>query len=213
VDFTIEQHLADAIAILDLFEQEKSWAIGHSWGAHLALHLAVAHPERLYGIVCIDPVAANEAVLPEFRENLRAQLTGEERARVEEIEEHEADGTVTEEELLEKLRILWPAYFFDKSKVPPTPIDHLGIEASIEANRSMLQHFEARTLKRGVGKIAMPALFVHGIQDPLPLRASLQTAKRIPGARVARVANCGHLPWLEQPGFVNRYIRGLIATL
>jgi len=211
--YTIEQHVADAVAILDLFEQEKTWAIGHSWGGHLALHLAVAHPERLYGIVCIDPLAANEAVLPELRENLRAQLTGEEIARIDEIERHEAEGTATEDELLESLRIVWAAYFFDKTKVTPCPIAHVGVEASIEADTSMMKHFAARTLKKGVRKIAMPALFVHGIQDPLPLRASLQTAKRIPGARVARVANCGHYPWLEQPGFVNRYIRGLIATL
>ena len=59
----------------------------------------------------------------------------------------------------------------------------------------------------------MPALFAHGIEDPLPIRASLATAKLIPGARVARIPNCGHFPWLEQPGFLNRSLRGLIATL
>ena len=67
--YTVESHVADAIAILDLFGQEKAWAVGHSWGGHLALHLAVAHPERLYGIACIDPLGASDNVLAEFDEN------------------------------------------------------------------------------------------------------------------------------------------------
>ncbi len=59
----------------------------------------------------------------------------------------------------------------------------------------------------------LPALFVHGVQDPLPLRASLETAKLIRGAKVARVPRCGHFPWLEQPGFTGRLVRGLFAQL
>ena len=57
--YTVEAHMADALAILDAFGLEQAWAIGHSWGGHLALHLAVAHPERLYGIVCVDPLGAS----------------------------------------------------------------------------------------------------------------------------------------------------------
>ena len=55
--FTIESHMADAIAVLDFLEIERAWAIGHSWGGHLALHLAVAHPDRLLGVLCIGPLA------------------------------------------------------------------------------------------------------------------------------------------------------------
>jgi proline iminopeptidase len=211
--FTIEAHMADALAVLDLFGQERAWAIGHSWGGHLALHLAVAHPERLYGIVCIDPLGASDDVFPEFHEALLRDLDDERRARVAEIDAHAEDGTVTEDELVEKMRILWPAYFVDRENAPPCPFEHHGVECSAETNASIMEHFEARTLKRGLRKVSMPVLFAHGIDDPLPLRASLETAKRIPGARVARIPRCGHFPWLEQPGFLNRSLRGLIATL
>ena len=36
--------------MLDAFGIERAWAIGHSWGGHLALHLLVTHPERLHGV-------------------------------------------------------------------------------------------------------------------------------------------------------------------
>ena len=68
--YTVESHMADALAVLDALGLEKAWAIGHSWGGHLALHLAVAHPERLYGVVCINTLGASLDVLPEFEEAL-----------------------------------------------------------------------------------------------------------------------------------------------
>src|SRR5206468_16741 len=42
--FTVEQHVADAVAVLDELGVDRAVALGHSWGGHLALHLAVAHP-------------------------------------------------------------------------------------------------------------------------------------------------------------------------
>jgi proline iminopeptidase len=49
--YSVESHMNDALAVLDTFGLERVWAIGQSWGGQLALHLAVAHPERLYGVV------------------------------------------------------------------------------------------------------------------------------------------------------------------
>ncbi|MBI4172546.1 MAG: alpha/beta hydrolase [Actinobacteria bacterium] len=40
--YSIESHMADALAVLDRFGVDRAWAIGHSWGGHLALHLLVA---------------------------------------------------------------------------------------------------------------------------------------------------------------------------
>ncbi len=42
--YSIESHMSDAIAVLDHFQLDKAWAVGHSWGGHLALHLLISHP-------------------------------------------------------------------------------------------------------------------------------------------------------------------------
>ncbi len=84
--YSVETHMADALAVLDAFGLEQAWAIGHSWGGHLALHLAVAHPERLYGVVCIDTLGASATVIPEFQENLLRALSEAERARAKELD-------------------------------------------------------------------------------------------------------------------------------
>jgi len=211
--YSIETHMADALAVLDAFEQEKAWAIGHSWGGHLALHLAVAHPHRLYGVVCIDTLGASDDVLAEYMENLVARLTPEERSRVEEIEARSEEGAATAEEELEQSKLLWPVKFSDPAKAPSYPYEHVGLVCSTDTFASIKEHFEQGTLADGLPKVELPVLFAHGIDDPLPVRASLETAKLIPRARVARIPRCGHFPWLEQPGFLNRALRGLFTQL
>ena len=79
--YSVERHVADALAVLDAFELERAWAIGHSWGGHLALHLLVAHPERLLGVLCIDPLGADPTIFGEYEANLARGLTEEQIAR------------------------------------------------------------------------------------------------------------------------------------
>src|SRR5262245_31944648 len=56
--YAIEAHVADALAVLDALDIERAWVIGHSWGGHLAMHLAAARPDRVLGLVAIDTLGA-----------------------------------------------------------------------------------------------------------------------------------------------------------
>jgi proline iminopeptidase len=209
--YTIEQHLADAVAVLDHFGVERAWAIGHSWGGHLALHLLVAHPERLLGALCIDPLGADPGAFPEHDANLRRGLTERERARVDEIERKRRDGAVTEAELVERLTLVWPQYFTHPEAASPPPA-RVGVEASIGANRSLAEHFERRTLAEGLAKVRLPVRFVHGEQDAMPVRATVATAALAPDALVEIVPDCGHFPWLEQPARFRAAVESLLGT-
>jgi proline iminopeptidase len=210
--YTVESHMSDALTVIDAFGLEQAWAIGHSWGGHLALHLAVAHPERLHGVVCINPLGASNDVLPEFRANLRRDLSGEQVGRLDELDAI-PDDEATEADALEFLGIIWPNYFFEPATAPPMPIKNYGVECSNGTFASMQEHFEAGTLQKGLPKVKLPVLFVHGINDPLPISTSLEARKLVRGSKVARIPRCGHLPWLEQPGFTPRAIRGLFAQM
>src|SRR6202041_2946395 len=59
--FDIDQHVADAIAVLDATGADRAYVVGHSWGGHLAMHLAVRHPGRVAGLVIVDPLGAGPA--------------------------------------------------------------------------------------------------------------------------------------------------------
>ena len=89
---------------------------------------------------------------------------------------------------------------------------HVGVQASIETNRSLAMHFERRTLAaRPRRRSGCRLLFVHGEDDPMPARSSTATAALIPDARVELIPGCGHFPWIEQPAAFRAAVGRLLA--
>jgi proline iminopeptidase len=210
--YTIEAHMADALRVLDHVELERAWAIGHSWGGHLALHLAVAHSDRLLGVLLVNPLGADSGVFDEFGANLTRNLTDTQRARLVEIEDRRREGVVTEDELVERFATIWPEFFLRRKDVSPPP-ERIGVQASIETNVSIAEHFERGTLAGGLPHVQLPALFVHGEDDPLPLRWTVATADLIPGAQLETISDCGHFPWIEQPATFRDAVETLVARV
>jgi pimeloyl-ACP methyl ester carboxylesterase len=208
--YTIESHASDALAVLDSLGIERAWAIGHSWGGHLALHLGHLRPERLLGLLLIDPLGADPTVFSDLDANLRLGLTDEERARVDEIEERRRGGDVGEAELVERFRLVWPQYFAGREAVTPPPA-RVGVQSSIETNRSIAAHYAAETLVFGLPGVSLPARFVHGADDPMPLAFTERTAALLEDARVEAIPDAGHFPWLEQPDAFRRAVKRLLA--
>ena len=104
--------------------------------------------------------------------------------------------------------------FSDPETAPPYPFEHVGVECNADTIASIKEHFETRHAEEGP-----PARSRCPRCSPTASTTRSRSAPRsrprscIPGARVARIPSCGHFPWLEQPGFLNRSLRGLIATL
>jgi pimeloyl-ACP methyl ester carboxylesterase len=123
--YTVEAHVADAIAVLDAFEIERAWAIGHSWGGHLALQLLVSHPERLLGVICVDTLGADGGVFAEYEQNLARGMTDDEIGFVRDTQSRRRAGDVTEADLVEVFRIVWPRFFHDAANATAPP-EHVG---------------------------------------------------------------------------------------
>ena len=204
--YSVEGHAADALAVLDVHGIERAWVIGHSWGGQLALHLAVAHPERLLAIVCIDPLGAQADTLDEFLQNFRTRMTAEEWTQVEQLDARSEDANLSiperEHAALECHHLLWPHYFADPDVAGPDYLSRYGVECAEQTSASVKAHFERCTLADGLPSVRMPALFVHGEDDPLPVRCSTETAALMQDATIELIQGCGHFPWLERPGAV-----------
>jgi len=202
--YSIESHMDDALALLDARDVERAWAIGHSWGGHLALHLLVAHPERLLGVIAVDPLGAFD-VFEEQGRRMQRRLSAEEVARVEEIEELRRAGKVTDDQLVERWRLLWPQFFLHE-ELASAPPKRVGPQCSIGTNASIFAHLEERTLELGLPDARLPVLIVHGVQSPLTVESAERTAALVPGAVFEPIDECGHFPWIEQPGSVRRAV-------
>ena len=186
---------------MDELGWDKPIAIGHSWGGHLAMHLAVARPERLAAFVSLDPLCAvGDGGLAEFGAHLNAQVPAEAKERFEYLDSLD---TLTESEREERFRLIWPYYFGDPEKAAPFPAFGFDMR-NVETWDSITEHFEAKTLERGLPSNAVPFLLIHGEASPMPVAEARRTVDLTPGAELVAVPSVGHWVWLEQPGLVRR---------
>jgi pimeloyl-ACP methyl ester carboxylesterase len=208
--FAIGQHVADAIAVLDAAGADRAYVIGHSWGGHLAMHLAVSHPDRMLGLVIVDPLGAvPDGGEADLGRNLAARVPPERAARATELDERAMAGEGTAEEALESLTILWPGYFASPATAPPMPPMSLSVPCYAETFASIQEHFKEHALELSLPSLQVPAVFVLGADSPIPPEHGIASAALIAGARYQVEEKCGHFPWLERPGSVLRALESI----
>ncbi|RZS44201.1 lipase [Herbihabitans rhizosphaerae] len=63
--WTLEQHAADLLAVIESQSADRVTVVGHSFGGVVAVHLALLAPQRVSGLVLLDPaihVPASDAL-------------------------------------------------------------------------------------------------------------------------------------------------------
>ena len=201
--FDIDQHIADAIAVLDAAGAERAYVVGHSWGGHLAMHLAVRHPDRLLGLVVVDPLGAvPDGGAGDMGQNLSDRIAPDRAARARELDERAMAGQGTAEDALESLAIVWPGYFSRPDQAPPMPPLGLSVDCYAGTFASIAWHFEHHTLEQGLPALTVPTVLVLGADSPIPSGHGIATAALIPSADYRIEPDCGHFTWIERPGSV-----------
>jgi pimeloyl-ACP methyl ester carboxylesterase len=209
--YTVQADVEDARRVLDALGWEQAFVVGHSWGGHLALHVAEAMPERLLGVLVVDPLGAvGDGRWPEFDEEIFRRTPEAVRERARELDELSTAGEATDELSLEGFQLVWPAYFADPENAPPVP----EVKVSTTRGAEMVPSIQAElpALEAGLPGIRVPVGFVHGAESPMPLGASTDAADRIPGAWVEVVDGAGHFIWHERPGEVRAALRRLTSA-
>ena len=201
-DFTIDEALADLAAVLDHLGWDRAYLVGSSWGGHLAFWAAAAMPDRLLGVLAVDPLGAvGDGGNAEFEAEMAARTPERDRDRAAELDRLAQHGETTEEQALESLRLFWPAYFADPPSASSMPEP---MRLSIPAYAGLFGDLLARLpdLEASLPGIAVPFGVLVGDRSPIPNSAAQTSAERIPGAWLEVVEKAGHLPWHEQPGCV-----------
>lgn len=210
--FDIVTAVADVCAVLDALGWERAWVVGHSWGGHLLLHVALGAGERLLGGLAVDPLGGvGDGGTAAFEAELAARTPEEARARAFELDERAMRGEGTPEEVDESMRLLWPAYF--ASPEHTLPYEHW--ESSVPAYSGLWEAINAGlpTLAADLGRIKVPFGVVAGGASPMPVEAAAAaTAAAIPGAWLDIVPGAGHFPWFERPGCVRAALDRLTSA-
>jgi proline iminopeptidase len=209
--FNVARHVADAVAVLDAVVVDKAVLLGHSWGAHLALQVALAHPERVLAVVAVDGLGpTGDGGAMAFGAELRRRLGPDSLERLVEIDRRPPGQAVTDAEALESLALFWPAYFADPSTAPPLPPDlRLSARCSTETLKSVLEQLADSSFARRLARLEVPAITVVGEVSPMPARVGEEMAGLLPRGELVVVPGAGHLPWHEQPGCIAEVLTAL----
>jgi pimeloyl-ACP methyl ester carboxylesterase len=201
--FTIERHVADAVAVLDTVKTRPVVVVGHSWGGHLALHLALARPDLVTGLVIVDPLGAvGDGGVADMGQNLGTRLLPELVAEYAEVAARLAGPDPTDADMIVSLTLLWPGYFADPTTAPPIPSFMRASPVPYMATFGSVAEHLAAGFGDKLRGLAVPAVFVLGASSPMPPSQGAQTAALLPASEVRVIPDAGHLPWHERPGCV-----------
>ena len=198
-EFTIAEAVADIATVLDGLGWGTAYLMGHSWGGHLVFHAAVAIPERLAGLLSVDPLGAvGDGGYEEFLAEMLARVPESARDRARVLDEKDMAGEATQEEHHEAFSLFWPSYFADPADVPPMP----HVEFSGPAGVGLWTDLRARLpeLEASLPSITVPFGVLVGARSPMPMSAGVGSADLIPGAWTHIEPAAVHFMWHEAPG-------------
>ncbi|MBT2401172.1 alpha/beta fold hydrolase [Streptomyces sp. ISL-100] len=202
--YSVARSVADLDAVRAHFGLEKVTLLGHSWGARLALHYTLAHPERVTRLVYVSGtgIGPDSGWHPEFAAKLRAAL-GERLPRWEELRSRERR---TEAEEREMCVLQWSADFagpdqdraIELAERMATPWLGVNYACNTEINaetRTMSEH----QLHAACCGLRMPVVIVDGAEDIRPRDAVNSLEQALPNVSRVTLAGAGHMPWAESP--------------
>jgi pimeloyl-ACP methyl ester carboxylesterase len=201
--FTVEQHVADALAVLSAQAIGPAVVLGHSWGGHLALQIALADPGRVRGVVVVDGLGSVEdGGVTRLGAELRRRLPADKAAACARLDECLASEEANDDVALASLRLVWPSYFADPTTAPAPPPDlAMSLACTVGTTISAMSEIAGKGFSERLKELDLPVVVIVGARSPMPVDAG-ETTARLCGGQLRVVAGGGHLPWYEEPGCV-----------
>ena len=209
---TWQTQVADLEAIVAELGLGVPAVVGYSWGGLLAL-LATVERARAKTVlpsllVLIDPAPLTRQYRERFEAEFARRQNGDE---IKALRAELADSGLRERDMdayRQRAFELSVAGYFAEPRAARnlTPFRVTGrVQQSVWGS---LADFD---VVRGLAGLKLPALFVHGRQDPIPLESSEEGARAL-GASLVVIEECGHVPYVEQPGALFAAISEFLAA-
>lgn len=201
-DITVSTHVADLAAVLSEFSIDAPAIVGYSWGGMLALQylLQTRRDPSLPKPAClalIDPAPLSREYRRAFEKEFAARQSGPRitamRSDLESSGLKETDPAAYRERMFE---LAVAPYFANPENARDlTPFRVTGrVMESVWSSLAPEYNLIPDLLPAGC-----PTLFVHGRDDPIPLQSSVEGARAM-NADLVLLDDCGHVPYVEQPG-------------
>lgn len=196
--YSMERCVEDLLTLLDRLSIQRAAVLGYSMGGRVALHLALAAPDRLWALLL-------ESASPGIEEPAE---------RFERRQADDALAAAIQREGIEAFVARWEALplFASQARLPPK------VRAALRRQRLTNNPTGLAGSLRGMGagahpplwhhlgEIRTPALLIAGALDEKYCDIARRMAAMMPNARLKIVADAGHAVHLEQPAAFARAV-------
>jgi len=195
-DYTIDTLVRDLRTLLDSAKVEKTYLVGLGLGGAIAQAFAIAHPDRLLGLV---PCCCRARMVPDFAAMWHKLRDTVKQNGLESIVEPTVQRWFSEDfkaahpEVLEKIRRM----------IRGTTLQgYLGVTAA----------FLGLSVEDRLGEIKVRTLYVSGAEDKLggPPELMKQLSEQVKGARHVSVPKAAHIANIQNPEGFNQVLEGFL---
>lgn len=178
--------------LMDALEIERAILVGNSAGGTVALQAALQDPQRVQGLILVDPAiyttgGAHQLAQPLLRTPQMRRLGPLLVRRIETLG-------------MNLIRVSWHDPSLLTTDVLEGYRKPLGAENWDKALWEMVLAYGSRDLPGRLDELAVPTLVITGDDDRIvPTAQSIRLAEELPGARLEVLEACGHVPHEECP--------------
>lgn len=198
----IKTYVEDIEAIRTSLGLKKISLLGHSWGAFLALHYAMAHPENLDQMILIGsmPISSNDLGLF-FKELTERLAPYQEKLKQLESSQSYLSGDPTT--VAEDQTITFQTYLYSPDNI--TKINLWRSQKAILNGFKVWDIFKEQIfmkpydLTANLKTVQTPTLIIHGEEDVIPFVTAVHLHEAIPNSKLVKIEQSGHFSFVEQP--------------
>ncbi|MDZ4707176.1 MAG: alpha/beta fold hydrolase [Saprospiraceae bacterium] len=181
------------------FGLKQMHLMAHSWGALLAIQYAALYPQHLKSLILISPAAISSADVREASRLINAKFEHVDQLARSRIIESPAFKNNRPEAMAELIRLSFKQNMSQKNLADSI---HIYIPEDFSKRNAALRYLFKDLASYDyypvLPRITTPTLIICGAQDVgLPFADKIQ--QTIPSARINRIENSGHFPFIEQP--------------
>jgi proline iminopeptidase len=187
------EHVADLEALRVVWGFDQLTLAGYSWGGVLAQLYAIEHPTRVSRLALVSPAPAWRTARDEFESRFAARtMTPALQQARKELRESGLRERDPAAHAARQFELAVAGYFHDPGRARSlTPFR--VTERTRTAVWESLGDFDLRPRLR---ELRVPALVIHGDDDPIPLESARETAACL-RAEFKLLRDCGHVPYVE----------------
>jgi len=204
--YSAETQVDTLIGLLEHFGVQKAILVGNSAGGSISMQTALAHPERVSGLILVDPAVyiGNHAPrwLPSLFNTPQMRHLGPLFAR----------------QILRYGQALIERAWHDPSLLPTEMLEYYRKPFQVENWDRALWEFTLAnrriSLADRLDELTLPVLVVTGDDDRIiPTQDSIRLAGELPNAFLAVINQAGHIPHEEKPQVfveeVNKFLQAI----